>query len=285
MSKDWLPPEPPRGSPGWLVASLAVHAVAALVLVIISGRREPRGASYIPEPGGGGRVIVIDLPYVPAGGGARGEAGGTGTTRPPVAAAPSAGVGTPHEGGAGAPPAGEPPAATGTGAAGRRILGPRLGDGRVWVRPLDALAAAIAGLGRGEADTAAHIARIDSAVAARITAFLDTLRPDSMATARAKPWVTEIAGEKWGIDGSWIYLGGLKLPSAILALLPLPQGNYEQAQRAAELQRIREDILQAGRRAESAAEFKKYVEETRKRRDAERQAKKHQKIPPDSIRT
>jgi hypothetical protein len=158
----------------------------------------------------------------------------------------------------------------------------------VWVRPLDAIAAAITGAGDGTdtVDARTHVARIDSAIAARIAAFLDTLSPDPMATpGLPREWVTEINGQKWGVDGSWIYLGNLKLPSAILALLPLPQGNYGLAQRDAELQRIRLDIMQSARRAESADQFRKYVEETRKRRDAEREAKKNQQTKPDSIKS
>ena len=60
--------------------------------------------------------------------------------------------------------------------------------------------------------------------------------------------------------------------------------NSQIAQQEAELQRIRLDIIQSARRAESAEQFKKYVEETRKRRDAEREARKNQKIKPDSVK-
>ena len=130
-----------------------------------------------------------------------------------------------------------------------------------------------------------HVALSDSGITAGIQAFLDTAAPDPFAVATPKPWTTEIDGQKWGVDRSWIYLGGLKLPTAILALLPLPQGNYDAAKHNADLMQIRADIIQAARRAESAAEFRKYVNETRKRRDAEREAKKNQKIPPDSTQT
>jgi hypothetical protein len=57
----------------------------------------------------------------------------------------------------------------------------------------------------------------------------------------------------------------------LLGLLPLGgQGNYEQGQRAAELQRMREDILRAAARASDAADFRRYVNELRERREAER---------------
>jgi hypothetical protein len=168
---------------------------------------------------------------------------------------------------------------------GGRLLGARFGDGRLWVRPWDAIAAAIAGAGRDSLDAAGNAALMDSVISARVTAFLEELPPDSFAVAGQPSWVTEINGQKWGLDGSWIYLGGLKIPSAILALIQLPQGNYDQSKRAADLQRIREDIMFAARRAESAAQFKEFVKETRERKDAEREAKKNQRVKPDSIRT
>ena len=285
--RDWLPPEPPRAHPGWALASVLVHVAVVAALVVLSGRgTRDTGVSWIVlEQAPAGPVVSYDMVYVAGGGGGDGAAVGTGTGPAPAPGTETSGqgpglvivadsTGPPVLPGAGAP--------TGEG---RRRLGAALGDGRVWVRPWDAIAAAIAGMGDDSADAGTHVARIDSAITARIMAFLDTLPPDSMAIAVPQPWVTEIGGQKWGIDEGWIYLGNLKLPSAILALLPLPQGNYEQAQKAAAMQRIRLDILQAARRAESAAQFRKYVEETRQRRDAEREARRNQRLKPDSIRT
>lgn len=290
--KSWLPPQPPRAHPGWAVASVVAHAGLVAVLLAISNTavRDPGRSYIVPEPARRGPVVYIDLPYVPGGGGGAGQPTGIGEGGAPE---PSPAVGA-DEVGEGMALRIEPDSAPGPGLVpptgrvgegpGRRRLGPEYGDGRVWVRPLDAIAAAIAGMGDDSTDAKSHVARIDSAITARIAAFLDTLGPDPMATPAPKPWVTEINGQKWGIDQGWIYLGNLKLPSAILALLPLPQGNYELAQQEAELQRIRLDIIQSARRAESAEQFKKYVEETRKRRDAEREARKNQGVKPDSVR-
>lgn len=292
MTRSWLPPEPPPAHPGWAVASIVAHAAAVAVLLLISGREtQDTTVTFIvldqarPE-----RVVYYDMAYVTGpGGGDDGPAVGIGASpalapaAPAEADQPGAGPGFPVRVDSGLPPV---PAglSAGRGEGGRR-LGAELGDGRVWVRPWDAIAAAIAGAGDDSADAATHVARIDSAITVRIMAFLDTLPPDSMATAAPKPWVAKVGDQTWGVDGQWIYLGNLKLPTAILALLPLPQGNYEQAQKAAEMQRIRLDILQAARRAESAAQFRKYVEETRQRRDAEREAARNQRTKPDSIKT
>lgn len=292
MTRNWLPPEPPRTHPGWVIASVVAHVAALAVLLLISGRvtTDTRVSFIVIDRVPAAPSVHYDMAYVPGPGGAGNRPDvGTGSGEalapalPPQAESPGLGPGFPSRIDSGVPSA---PSGLGPrrGEGGRR-LGAALGDGRVWVRPWDAIAAAIAGAGDDSADVAMHVARIDSAITVRIMAFLDTLPPDSMAAPMPPRWVTEIGGLTWGVDSQWIYLGNLKLPSAILALLPLPQGNYEQAQRAAEMQRIRLDILQAARRAESAAQFRKYVEETRKRRDAEREAAKNQRTKPDSIKT
>jgi hypothetical protein len=301
--RDWLPPTQPRASPWWIVGSVLAHVGLVTLLLVTTHRVFPAGPTYIVlvPPSGG---AAIELPPVgpirPLGGTpARRPAGRvarpqrpTGPAGPPVQApteVPSAlpPVRPGEVVGGGVPPVGDTAVVAGQLGVGpgRRILGARFGDGRLWVRPWDAIVAAIAASRRDTISPAMHVALIDSAIVARLQAFLDTLPPDSFAVPPPRPWTTEIDGKKWGIDGGWIYLGGIKLPAAILALLPLPQGNYDQAKQEAELMRIREDILQAARRAESASEFRKYVEETRKRRDAEREAKRNQKIPPDSIKT
>lgn len=158
----------------------------------------------------------------------------------------------------------------------RRLLRPGYGDGRLWVPPIDLLE-----LGRPlpasappGAEGPPTVAQLDSTVTARLRAFLDTMPPDSFAPPPAQRWTTEIAGQTWGIDGKWIYLGPLKLPAALLALLPFPQGNIDQSRAANELMRYREDIMQAARRAETTAEFNSYVKELRKRKDQERELKK-----------
>ncbi|HWP37409.1 MAG TPA: hypothetical protein VNL18_07625 [Gemmatimonadales bacterium] len=165
-------------------------------------------------------------------------------------------------------------------------IGPGYGDGRLWIPPIDVLA-----LGRvlaSEPEGGAGgggppgTGQMDSVLTSRLFAFLDSLPPDSFAPPAQPKWTTEIGGKTWGIDGRWIYLGGLKLPAALLALLPIQnQGNYDQQRAARELQRMRDDILQAAQRAANSAEFKKYVDELRKRRDAERDMRR--RVPRDTI--
>jgi hypothetical protein len=309
--RDWLPPRFSRWSPWWLVASVALHAVVITLALMAPARVFPPAPVYVVlAPPGSANEIELP-PYRPIGPLRAGApqarrpvrpAGPRRAVPPPVAPdTVRSGIPPVPAAQSAAPPAAPPAVAEAAGETAadslaraveglgvgpsRGVLGARFGDGRIWVRPWDAIAAAIAASGRDSITPAMHVALIDSAIVARVQAFLDTLAPDSFAVATPKPWTTEINGQKWGVDGSWIYLGGLKLPTAILALLPLPQGNYDAAKHNAELMQIRSDIIQAARRAESAAEFRKYVEETRKRHDAEREAKKNQRIPPDSIKT
>jgi len=147
-----------------------------------------------------------------------------------------------------------------------RIGSTGYGSGRLWVGPIEAQ---LGVMGPSE-DRSTHAARVDSAVRAKLLAFIDTIPADSFATPQINPWITEINGQKWGVDGSWLYLGGLKLPTILLALLPLPQGNYQQAREAQELARIRQQIMQAAMQAETNADFRRYVREIRERKDRER---------------
>jgi hypothetical protein len=162
----------------------------------------------------------------------------------------------------------------------RPEIGSSYGTGRLWVGPLEGRLGVVG----PSTDAATHVARVDSAIRAKILAFIDTMPPDSFATPPLAPWVTEIDGKKWGIDGTWLYLGDLKLPSAILALLPISQGNYYQAKEAAELQAIREQIIRAARQSQTNADFRRYVREIRERKDAEREerlrAQSRDTIPP-----
>lgn len=145
-------------------------------------------------------------------------------------------------------------------------IGTSYGTGRLWVGPIEAQLGVV---GPSE-NRSTHAARVDSAVRAKLLAFIDTIPADSFATPEIRPWVTEINGQKWGVDGSWLYLGGLKIPTILLALLPLPQGNYEAAREAQELARIRQQILQAAWQAQTNADFRRYVREIRERKDRER---------------
>ena len=261
---------------GWTGVSIAVHLVVLVALVALYHPRPIQRIRMIPlevgepdvpavvytppparvqSPRADQRVATPPLPpevrdIVPL----RVAAG-------PVAPRDSAGVGGP------APTA-------------RGRLAPSYGDGRLWIPPVDVLQLGRV-LPRAPTQRPVGVGKIDSLLTARLLAFLDSMPPDSFARPRPAPWTTQIAGQTWGIDGSWIYLGPLKLPAALLAFLPLPQGNYDAAKAAADLQHMREDILQAAQHAANAAEFNRYVRELRQRKEREREAAR--RVPRDTI--
>jgi hypothetical protein len=151
------------------------------------------------------------------------------------------------------------------------VIGVSRGTGNLWVAPLEGRLGVVG----PSPDLATHAARVDSAVKAIVLAYIDSMPADSFATPpMASPWVTETEdGRTWGVDQTWIYLGDFKLPSALLALLPLPQGNIDLARGEAELMRIREGIMIAARQAQANADIKRYIKEIRERKDAERAAR------------
>ncbi|MGH7569885.1 MAG: hypothetical protein ACREL9_13120 [Gemmatimonadales bacterium] len=153
------------------------------------------------------------------------------------------------------------------------LYGPLPGDGRLWVNPRPAFPAAVADVLYGDQS------RRDSVAVGRLRAMVDSLNQvlDAEQREHRRPaWVTEVAGTKFGIDSQFIHVAGIKIPTAALALLGnlLPAGNYDEAQRAKQLQGMREDILQAARRTQTLQEFRRYVKELRARKQAEREAEK-----------
>ena len=78
------------------------------------------------------------------------------------------------------------------------------------------------------------------------------------------------------IDSQYIHVAGIKIPTAVLALLPitLPQGNYDEQLRARQLEDMRRDLMQAARRTETLRLFKQYVRDLRARKQAERDAER-----------
>jgi hypothetical protein len=111
---------------------------------------------------------------------------------------------------------------------------PQLGDGRLWVLPRPALPVDVADALYSPEE------HKDSVAVHRLRAMVDSLNViiDQEQRARQKPtWTTEVAGKMIGIDSQYIHVAGIKIPTAVLALLPitLPQGNYDEQLRARQL--------------------------------------------------
>lgn len=160
-------------------------------------------------------------------------------------------------------------------------IGPALGEGKLWIRPLPAppreLAAAIA---------KTQIQLVDSAVSAIVQAYIDSVLSAPAPPGAAPPsWTTQIFGKTFGIDSKYIYLGGLKIPSALLALLPIKAGGATmEYTQAARLSAIREDLAYAAQRAQTMEDFKRAIREMRAERERLRQIEQNQKQKPDSVK-
>lgn len=126
----------------------------------------------------------------------------------------------------------------------------------------------------------------DSLVAVMVQQYLEALALERANPANRPPsWTTMIGGKKVGVDGQWIYIGPIKLPTALLALLPINlQGNPTQAEMNKRLNAMREDLFFAARRAATLEEFKKNVAELRKQKQYEYDIRKAQRTLPDTGR-
>ena len=155
-------------------------------------------------------------------------------------------------------------------------LGPGLAQGRLWVRPLPLPPRELA-----QRLTKSRAQLVDSAVTAIVQQYLDSIANDPASKNQALPsWTTEIAGKKFGLDSKNIYIAGLKIPAAVLALLPIPAGNIDQNRAYNHLMDIRADLLYAARRAETMEEFKRVIREIRIRKEKEREFEKNQRTAP-----
>ncbi len=155
-------------------------------------------------------------------------------------------------------------------------IGPGLADGRLWVRPLPLPPRELAR--RLSKD---HVELVDSAVTAIVQAYLDSIASDPSSRGQGLPsWTREIAGRKFGIDSKNIYIAGLKIPAAVLALLPIPAGNIDQNRAYNHLMGLRADLLTAAQRADNLEEFKARIRELRVRKEREREFERNQRTAP-----
>jgi hypothetical protein len=281
----WLP-RPKR----WSSWAIAISAVAhALLFLFKIGAYTPPGRLppqqiYLFPPGAEGQR-AFDMPYqVPGGAARKGRAAGI-TPRPeqqqaevpqPAVeqppAAPEAPVVVQQPP---APPAETPDSGAGPG---RRRIGPAMGEGKLWVHPLPAPPREIA-----QTLAQTHAELVDSAVSAIVQAYIDSvLNAPETPGQRPPSWTTQIFGKTFGIDSKYIYLGGLKIPSAVLALLPIKGGGatmeYSQANRLA---LIREDLQRASARAQTMEDFKRAIRELRAERERLHQLEQNQKVKPE----
>lgn len=261
-----------------LLVSLAVHAILVLTLKVNGHWPEslPRDHVIALLPPAQ-RTPAVEMRYAPRRGAAAALPTPQQEARPPAtpaerAAAPpavGAAANLPAVGGP-APPDSLPQVAPVYGR-----VGPAYAGGELWVRALPLAPEELARrLDRSHAEL------MDSAVTAVVQAFLDSIATSREGREAQLPsWTTEVAGKTFGLDSRYIHIAGLRIPAAVLALLPLPAGGNQQnaLQHGMDLRR---DLMQAAQRASNTAEFKEQIREIRERRERERAFEKAQREAP-----
>jgi hypothetical protein len=124
---------------------------------------------------------------------------------------------------------------------------------------------------------------VDSAVTAIVQQYLDSIAREPGADRVELPdWTTRIAGSKFGLDGKNIYIAGLKIPAAVLALLPIPATGNQQTALDHNGQWIAEDLRRAAQRATTIDDFKRAVRELHAEKKRQRDLDRAQHEQPDS---
>lgn len=157
---------------------------------------------------------------------------------------------------------------------------PRYGDGRLWVQPLVESPRTIAKALSGKTDKQLT----DSAVASMVQTYLDAMAAEQAANPTGLPsWTTKIGGRTVGLDSKWIYLGPIKIPTMLLALLPINlQGNMSDYQYNKQLQSMRSDLFEAARRAATYDDFKKAMKDLHEQTEQRREFNRNQRTAPDT---
>ena len=253
-----------RRPPGSLLFSLAIHVAVAAVLANVAFHYD--FSSLAPHPS----APVEEITYValaPAGG----ATGGSGVGAPARANVPRRGLVAPVRVPIWIAPAPRPVGGTPGGEAGGTGRGGGVGPatGVVAADPDPRLSA---DAHQFFPVPKTHRERVDSTVHALIFAYNDSVAT-AAANAGRKPgdWTFERGSQKWGIDGSKIYLGKFAIPSAVLAALPLHiQGNPGETIADRLVTTRRGDVLEHAASQYHDVEFKSAVKRIRERKDRER---------------
>jgi hypothetical protein len=156
-------------------------------------------------------------------------------------------------------------------------IGPDLAEGRLWVRPLPLPPKELA----QRLSQKDHVELVDSAVTAIVQAYLDSIAADpSSRKARLPSWTADVAGTKFGLDSSNIYIAGLKIPAAVLALLPISGGNIDRNRAYNHLMEMRADLQYAAQRSQNLQEFKDMIRDMRLRKEREEEFERNQRTAP-----
>jgi hypothetical protein len=159
-----------------------------------------------------------------------------------------------------------------------RGIRPSFSDPRVWMAPGPVVSAP---------KSAAE--RLDSSLVARLKAHEDSLAAFAHTPSKLErgDWTFEKGGKKYGIDQKWIHVGGVRIPTAVLAALPFGnvQGNPTAMERERTLNRMNADIAYQAQRAMNEDEFRTAVRNIRQRKERERQRAEQEKQKSPTVAT
>ena len=260
-----------RREPGPLLISIAVHVVVAFAILNaafhydFSGDRTERAPTATPEK--------ITYTSMAAPGGAMGGRDSAGP--PPKATQPSRALIAPLTVPTGIAPPPAPSAGNPGGVSGGR--GQTSISATTGVVPGDPDPRLSTDIHEFLPAPKTHAERVDSAVRASIYAYNDSVaKAHAMAGRAPGDWTYEGKnGQKWGIDGSKIYLGKFAIPSAVLAALPIRiQGNPGETIADRLVTTRRGDLLLHADAQLHDEEFKSAVKRIRERKDKEREEKR-----------
>lgn len=159
-------------------------------------------------------------------------------------------------------------------------LRPNFAGGTVWIMSLPMSPREIASRLTGKSPDEL----LDSTVTAMTMQYLEAMDAERAARGegRRPSWTTDLGGQTVGLDSRYVYLGPLKVPTFLIALLPIkfPGINPTAWDRQRTLDLMRYDIRTAGARQANLAEFGEAVKQLRADREARREFETNQRRPP-----
>lgn len=150
-------------------------------------------------------------------------------------------------------------------------LVPRLPDSRIRLSAPDAAYRVPRGIAQD----------VDSIIDISIGIAIDSLEIYKRE-GKLPEWVKRTAGgSEWGLTPTYIALGKVKIPTALLALLPLNIGPSRSPIDVRTAAYIRRDVLENAQRSVSEDDFKAAVKRIRERKERERKEKASAPAKPD----
>jgi hypothetical protein len=114
----------------------------------------------------------------------------------------------------------------------------------------------------------------DSAARSWVAAYWDSVAQAQRAAQPNLDWTVKRGDSKYGLDPAFIYFGKFKLPTALLALLPInTMANPTVSERNRALDYMRRDIMFHASRATNSEDFNAAIRRIRERVERERAAR------------